>query len=40
MMLIDDDPECLLEMFERYQPPRTGKWIDRGRDTITGVKPK
>jgi len=36
MMLVDDDPIRLLEMFEHYQPPSIGKWIDRGHDTVTG----
>ncbi|MGO9061203.1 MAG: TIGR00730 family Rossman fold protein [Candidatus Binataceae bacterium] len=40
MMLIDDDPFSLLEMFARYQAPKIGKWIDRSEDAVTGVTPK
>jgi uncharacterized protein (TIGR00730 family) len=29
MVLIEDDPEQLLNRFERYQPPQLEKWIDR-----------
>ena len=29
MVLVETAPEALLERFERYQPPKTAKWIDR-----------
>jgi uncharacterized protein (TIGR00730 family) len=31
MMMVDDDPEHLLERFQNYVPPQTHKWIDRER---------
>jgi uncharacterized protein (TIGR00730 family) len=31
MMMVDDDPEHLLERFQHYVPPQTHKWIDRER---------
>lgn len=32
LVLVDDSPERLLDRFETYQPPQTGKWI--GRDAL------
>jgi uncharacterized protein (TIGR00730 family) len=28
MALVETEPEALLEQFERYDPPKTAKWID------------
>ena len=30
MVLVEADPEMLLDRFAAYQPPQLGKWIDRG----------
>jgi hypothetical protein len=29
LVLVDQDPERLLERLARYQPPRLDKWLDR-----------
>jgi hypothetical protein len=40
MMLVDDNPLGLLEMFKLYQAPNIEKWIDRSLDEVTGGKLK
>jgi uncharacterized protein (TIGR00730 family) len=30
-LLLEREPSALLEEFERFEPPRAGKWIDRER---------
>jgi uncharacterized protein (TIGR00730 family) len=29
LLLVEDDPEQLLQRFDHYEPPKTVKWIDR-----------
>jgi uncharacterized protein (TIGR00730 family) len=29
LLLVEDDPEELLQRFDHYEPPKTVKWIDR-----------
>jgi uncharacterized protein (TIGR00730 family) len=29
LLLVEGDPELLLQRFDRYEPPKTAKWIDR-----------
>ncbi len=31
LVLVEEDPAALLERFERYEPPKTIKWIDRSQ---------
>lgn len=38
MMLVDDNPQGLLEMFKLYQAPKIDKWIDRGQGEVAGGK--
>jgi uncharacterized protein (TIGR00730 family) len=31
LLLVEDDPERLLQRFDHYEPPKTVKWIDRSQ---------
>jgi uncharacterized protein (TIGR00730 family) len=31
LLLVEDDPEQLLQRFDHYEPPKTVKWIDRSQ---------
>jgi uncharacterized protein (TIGR00730 family) len=31
LLLVEDDPERMLQRFDHYEPPKTVKWIDRSQ---------
>jgi uncharacterized protein (TIGR00730 family) len=31
LLLVEDDPDRLLERFDQYEPPSTAKWMDRSK---------
>jgi uncharacterized protein (TIGR00730 family) len=31
LLLVEDDPERILQRFDHYEPPKTVKWIDRSQ---------